>query len=54
MPDKKMLHLEGYVRAHVALFYFPQAVTLPAHAADVLGCTLHGFFLFVLSGETRC
>lgn len=54
MPDKRMLHLEGHLWAHVAPFHFPQAVTLPAHAADILGCTLYGLFLCVLSGENRC
>lgn len=27
-------------------FYFSQAVTPPAHVADVLGCTLHSLFLW--------
>lgn len=44
-PDKRMLQLEGHLQNHDAPFYFSQDVTLPAHVAAILGCTLLGLFL---------
>lgn len=42
---KGCFSLEGHLLDHIAMFYFSQAVTPPAHVADVLHGTFHGLFL---------